>query len=272
MTSGRPGVYTGNVQRAQTISVTVVLALGALAPPASAEKAAEAEWEELFEDAGITVWQREIPNSSLVEFRGRGIIESPIEKILAVLRNDTRKTEWMKNCVDARTIVLKSASKGIIYNRTGSPAFFISDRDIVLEGSTKAYPKKKRIRIDFWKTTHDNAPEISGVVRMPHLEGHWELIELAPGKIDATYQVQADPGGMIPTWMVNWVNKKLPFHTVYNLRSQVKKDGYDKEMAMVEMAFDWDAWYGRTTEAMPAVAPAPPPTVTATQAAFKPPG
>ncbi len=223
-----------------------------LAWPAAAEDGPE--WEELFQEEGITVWQREIPDSSLVEFRGRGVIEGDIRKILAVLRNDTRKTEWMQNCVDARTVMLRSASSGIVYNRTGSPAFFISDRDIVLDGKTRLWPEKKKVLIEFTKTEHKNAPEIDGVVRMPHLQGYWKLIETSPGKIDATYQVQADPGGMIPAWIVNWVNKKLPYNTIKNLREQIKKDGYDKEMNMVLMAFDWDQWEGKQAAAVPAEA------------------
>lgn len=252
----------------------VLLGLLFVLPAGLAEAAGESPWEELFQDAGITVWQREVPDSSMMEFRGRGIVRAPIKKLMAVLRDDSRKTEWMKNCIDARAVAHKGVNRGIFYNRTASPAFFISDRDVVIEGTSTMYPREQRIRIEFWNTTHPNAPEVPGVVRMPEIRGYWDLIEVAPGQIDATYQVQADAGGILPMWLVNWVNRKLPFHTINDLRAQVKKDGYDHVMGITDVAYDWDAWDRNqptlAADSGPAATPAPLRAGTATRTSAAP--
>jgi len=241
---------------------------------APAVASADEPWDEQFTEEGITVWSRDIPDSPLVEFRGRGIIEADIKRLMTVVRDDERKTEWMKNCIDARSVALKSATHGIFYNRTKSPAFFIDDRDVVIEGLSKMYPKEQRFRIDFWAVTHPHAPEVPGVVRMPELRGYWDFVLVAPGKVEATYQVRADAGGMVPMWVVNWVNRKLPFHTINDLRAQVKKDGYDHLYGMVELIYDWDAWsqYTPTLAAdsgPPLAAPAPVTAETATHGAVR---
>lgn len=201
--------------------------------------AAEPEWEELFEDEGITVWRREIPGTSLVEFRGRGDVEASIVRVAAVVREDDRKVEWMKNCAGAATLQYGAAGSGIVYNRTGSPAPFIDDRDIVLDVKSAVSAADKTLRVDFAQTTHPKMPPVEGVVRMPQLRGHWLLRQVGPNRTNVTYQVRADPGGSLPKWLVNWVNKKLPYHTIAGLRDQTKKPGYDKVDQIVIGSYDW---------------------------------
>jgi len=68
--------------------VTIALSLVLVGPAVAAPP-----WEQISDDDGIVVWQREVPETSLVEFRGRGLVKAPLKKILAVLRDQKRKTE-----------------------------------------------------------------------------------------------------------------------------------------------------------------------------------
>jgi hypothetical protein len=74
---------------------------------------------------------------------------------------------------------------------------------------------------------------------MPTLRGHWKLRQVSADTSELEYQVQADPGGALPKWLVNWVNRKLPFHTIKNLRKQVKRPGYGAFESEILTAFDW---------------------------------
>jgi len=196
-------------------------------------------FEEIFQDEGITVWRREIPGTSLVEFRGRGVVKAPIVKIAAVIRDDTRKTEWMKNCVGAATVRYTKTGQAVVYNRTGSPVPLVSDRDIVLLTKVNVDAAKRAVVISFSQVEDPKMPPVDGVVRMPQLKGYWKLEQVDKGSTRVTYQVQADPGGLLPKWLVNWVNKKLPFHTVNNLRGQSGKAGYEKVEGVVMSTIDW---------------------------------
>lgn len=197
------------------------------------------EWEEITDEDGIKVWQREVPGTSLVEFRGRGLIPAPMKTITAVLRDQKRKTEWMQNCVGNAAVQYYSGTHLAVYNRTGSPAFFISDRDVVLDVRASFNIEEKWLRLDFKNTEHNKMPPVDGVVRMPNLKGFWHMVYKGPESTEVTYQVQADPGGSIPKWLVNWASKGLPFNTLKRLREQVKKPGYDHELMIVEASFDW---------------------------------
>lgn len=196
------------------------------------------EWESISNEDGIQVWQRPVSGTSLVEFRGKTVLDVSIKKILAVMHDSKRKTEWMKNCVENRILRAYSIERRVTYNRTGSSWPFISDRDAVVESSVKMWPDQKRVLIEAKSVEDELAPEVDGVVRMPKVHLQWDLVVLGPYKTQVTYQVQADPGGAIPKWLVNLASKSLPHETLANLRKQVQKD-YETSLAVVEGAFDW---------------------------------
>lgn len=216
-------------------AIAASLALTFCVPPAFAD---EAQWELLSDEEGIKVWRREVEGSNFVEFRGKGVIGANMKQILAVLHDNKRKTEWMFGCVENKLVEAKSIGNVIIYNRTGSTFPLVNDRDTVVESKLTYSLEDRWVHIDAHAVTHANAPELDGVVRMPKLDLQWHLVSLGPNKTEATYQVAADPGGMLPAFVVNLVSRKVPFHTLNNLRKQTKKS-YPHSLAVVEMAFDW---------------------------------
>ena len=209
---------------------------------ASPALGAEPKWEYLFTEEGIRVSSRDIPGTSLVEFRGTGEISSGILQVAAAIWDHDRKTEWMRNCVGSKLIESRSPKNEIVYNRTGSPVAIVSDRDIVVEGHATIDREKKGLSIKFWEVSHPKMPEVEDVVRMPRLRGHWKITQLSKDKSHMEYQVQADPGGIIPKWIVNWLNRKLPFFTIKNLRTQIKKPGHEKFQKILFGTFDWNGF------------------------------
>jgi hypothetical protein len=197
-------------------------------------------WEEISNDDGITVWQREVPNTSFVEFRAKTTIQASIVALTAVLRDNDRKTEWLQNCSANTVIQWHGSDRAIIYNRTQSPAFFISDRDVVMDIKARLIPEERAMHISAEATKHPKGPEIEGVVRIPRLSGYWHLVYKAPQLTEVTYQMQVDPGGSLPAWLVNWASKSIPGGTLVRLRDQVKKPIYEKDLAIVEGMYDWD--------------------------------
>ncbi len=201
--------------------------------------AAGASWDHFDTEDGIKLWKREVEGTSFVAFRGRGLVPASIRDVAAVIRSADRETEWMANCVDAKTIRWKTTNDAIVYHRTGSPAPFVSDRDVVLLSRFHLEAEKKTIRVTFERTTDPKMPEKEGVVRMPVLQGHWVMKAMSPTSTEVEYQVQADPGGSLPAWLVNLVSKKLPLKTLQGLRKQVTASGFENHRRMLDLSVDW---------------------------------
>jgi len=211
-----------------------------LVAPAHVWAADEPAWKQIADDDGIVVWKKSVPGTSFVAFRGRGLVDADIYDVFAVLYDVEHKKELMANCVDYRLLEYRSPGNVIVYNRIGSPFFLISDRDSVIETKVVFEPEQKRIVANFFKGDDQLMASPSGVVRTKALQGSWTLEATKDGKTELTYQAMADPGGLLPSWLVNLASRKLPYRTIQNMRGQVKRtDVYAKSRLWVKYLFDF---------------------------------
>lgn len=217
-------------------AASAVAVLGTLlaAPPAHGEDG----WEQISDEDGIVVWQRPVPGTSLVEFRGKAEVKAGMKTILAVLNDQKHKTEWMENCVQNDLVRYHAPGRVVVYHRIGSAFPLVDDRDVVAASKLAVFPEERRVRIDVASVEDPKAPVVDGVVRMPKLKLVWELVAVSAERTRVMYQAQADPGGSLPAWLVNTVSKKLPHNTLSRLRTQVGKD-YSESLAQVDAAYDW---------------------------------
>ncbi len=197
-----------------------------LVSPAVRAEPAVGPWEHVRTDEGITVHRRKVQGFDLHEFRGRGVIEAPMSKVLGVLSDSGRRPMWMERCVRAWSVEKISETSQVEYNRTKG-TWPVSDRDVVVVGRTSFDVARREVRVDFRNTTSSKVPEQDGAVRIPYLRGHWILQPRDGGRSTfIEYQAHADPGGSIPTFIVNLVSRTLPFKTLVGLREQVKRTQY----------------------------------------------
>ena len=58
---------------------------------------------------------------------------------------------------------------------------------------------------------------------MENLRGHYRFTALSGQKTRVIFQVEADPGGLLPGWLARFATKWLPLRTLQGLRRQVKR-------------------------------------------------
>jgi hypothetical protein len=186
---------------------------------------AHAEWENVSKKDGIVVDRRAVEGSNLKEFRGRGVIDAPLSAILAVFNDVPSAVEWMDQCRSSVMIDDLGEREKVVYNRTKAP-WPVADRDAVLHNLLTFDDQERQVRLEFETVKHDKVPPQKGAVRMSFLRGHWYLWPESSGRTRVEYQVHANPGGMLPVWLVNYVSRELPHKTIVSLRKQVKRRSY----------------------------------------------
>lgn len=187
-----------------------------------ASAASAGGWEELLREDGVVVSGREVEGRSLPTFRGQGVVEGHLLEVLAVLSDTPRNVEWMHHCQESRMLKQISEFERIIYNRTTAP-WPVADRDVVLRSRAEVDTEKRTVLIKFASIQSPLQGEVDGVVRMPSLQGFYKLEALDLKRTRVTYQVDADPGGLLPDWLAARASRELPLHTLRNLRAQVEK-------------------------------------------------
>ena len=230
-------------------SLTIVILLLSLLPQSALSKSTPHEakpiWEEISQTDGITVWKQEIPGTSLVGFRGKGIIDADLHAVFSVLYESEHKKELLYRCTEYRILEVQSKINFVIYNRIASPFILISDRDAVVRTDMVFDPANKTIIAKFKDAVHKDQPPVDGAVRMVHLEGMWILKAQKNGKTLVTYEVQADPGGLLPKWVVNIANRSLPTKTIQSMRREVKRlKVYGPSRQLTVRFFDLEPFLG----------------------------
>ena len=181
-------------------------------------------WKQFDEEDGIRLWEREIPGQELPGFRGEVTIDAEPRKIIDVIEDYKHHTEWMHRCTESTLLADKGGGTQITYNRT-NPPWPVWDRDVILETKVDKSDDGKTVTLNFHNIDSDLRPLPSKVVRMPKLVGFYKLERLGDERTRVSYQVEADPGGSLPTWLAKRSARDLPFETLSRLRERVSKTG-----------------------------------------------
>jgi hypothetical protein len=200
------------------LSLAIVLNLDGLAH-------ANSGWRRIANEEGITVMERDVPGRGFPTFRGIGTVYASIYDVVAVISDIKRHTDWMQSILVSRELKRFTERKRIIYMRINSP-WPVSDRDAVYRSETEVIRRDNEIdevNVTFWSVKSKLKGYVDGVVRMEKLRGHYRFKALSANTTRVDYQVDADPGGWLPTWLAKLASRKLPLNTIRNMRKQVSR-------------------------------------------------
>ncbi len=189
-------------------------------PPAT--QTTNAAWEKLGDDDGITVYRREVPGSSLIAFKGEGVINASIIRVASVLTDSSRATEWVDSLAESKIVRQVSETKTIHYDHIATP-FVLKDRDFVSDCKLEFDPAHKKVTLNFHAVTDPLAPP-TNYVRGELMHSSFTLTSLEHGtKTHIVAEIHADPKGSVAHWIVNLFQKRWPRNTITRLRAQVAK-------------------------------------------------
>jgi len=203
------------------------------------------EWTAVFEEEDIKVWEKVIKGSSVVAFRGEMTSDSNIHELFTVLYDADHKKDFLQNVIEFRSLQIINPYEGLSYIKLGNNIPFIDNRDVILQSKIETLPLEKKIVVLFNNSLIKLVPEQEDAVRIPKLKGHWTFQAISLNKTKVFYEVESDPGGLIPKWLVNLANKRLPFNTLKKLRDLSKKKELFQETATtIKYFFDFKPFLG----------------------------
>ncbi len=176
------------------------------------------KWEKIKERKGVEVFSGDVSGSNIVAFRGVSTIDAPLEKVISVIYDVSRIKEWMSDLQSSKVIEQKSKFQKIEYNRTSAP-WPLSDRDFIYSVDFKVDKENKSAEIMIENATHQDAPEVPGVIRGELLSSRYYLKSLENNsKTHIEVEILADPKGSIPKWVVNIFQSGWPSNTIFGIK------------------------------------------------------
>jgi polyketide cyclase/dehydrase/lipid transport protein len=144
---------------------------------------------------GVEVYLRK--DAAAIELAAVGEFDAPPAEVQAALLDYGAQVRVNQHLGESRVLARRPGEE-VVYQRLKLPV--VADRDFTLHVTwIEGAPRGLRFAID--GARGPAAPP--GVVRMPRLDGRWDLEPIRDGAATrAVYHVQLDFGGSVPRWMV----------------------------------------------------------------------
>ena len=199
----------------------LVLGLCALCASSAAAEDKNGGWTVIEKERGIVVTTREEPGRELPTFRGRGKIKAPLLHALAVVLDAEGATKWAVAIDEVKMLRPIDEYTHLIYTRSHA-AWPVSDRDMVVKRKVEVVKPGHEYKISIiCQPKGKEKGEVRKVVRVTQCESHFNLKKVDENTTYADYQVNLNPEGRLPTWLVKWASKRIPFDTLVNLEKHV---------------------------------------------------
>lgn len=185
---------------------------------------AQPDWQLKQDKDGIQVYTKNIDNAKLKAVKVVATVTASLSALTAVLMDVDGSTDWVY-ATKKITLLKKISPLALIYYSEIEIPWPANNRDFIVEIHASQDEKTKTVTVDgINKPAY--LPENKNIVRVQQSYSRWLVTPLQKGLAKIEYVLQVDPGGNIPSWLVNLFATKGPLETFKKLREQVKKKEY----------------------------------------------
>jgi hypothetical protein len=164
-------------------------------------------WQSVDGGEGVCVYNRRVPGSPIRAVMARAVIDAAPQRAFAVIGDYAHYADFMPYVSDSRVLTDTGATRRV-FLALDFP-LFISDRYSTIELSEAGGQPGQAVHRIEW-TLAAQAEAVSpgaGGEPLRVNDGVWELRPLDGGRrTDVLYYVHTDPGGYLPTWVVELAN------------------------------------------------------------------
>lgn len=186
------------------------------------------DWNEATYDKenDIRVFTRHLDGSDTLTFKATTHVTGNLTAGVVLLQDAPRAKDWIFNCKIMEEVELISASQGIYYMITDMP-WPVTDRDLITETQVSQDQESLAVRVDI-KARNDVFPANDDFIRIREMSGYWLLTPKEGNQIEVIYEAHVDPGGGLPSWLVNSFLVDAPLNTLRGFRRLVGEEVYQK--------------------------------------------
>ena len=180
---------------------------------------AEPNWQLIKDENGIKVYIFETKDSDIVKAKTQTIINSPIAVVRSTLDDIEHRHEWIPFLIESTALSEYKNNKRIEYSHFYGP-WPASDRDFVYQieliSETDQQLVYKMHSID-----SDLKREDVNKIRADLYESIYTLTALDSETTSVELVFHANPKGWLPNWIINIIQRVLPFKILRNLKDRL---------------------------------------------------
>ena len=200
------------------LSFVASLLLCCFAAPLSAAPLA---WESLGVVDGVWVERAEVPNSDIMAFRGGREVDLSLARLLNVFRSPKERRHWVSR-YHSHTTIEKTQLAERYWIRFKLPPL-ISDRDYVLQSKAVFDQGKRTVNVTTRSVTDPAFPPSDCCVRAEVRRSSYRFEALSPTRTRVQVEVHTDPKGLLPSGVVNYIQRNWPSRTLNRLVARARE-------------------------------------------------
>lgn len=189
--------------------------------------AAETDWKLITDRRDIKVYIGADPDARLKTFRGVTTMALPDEYAMLALYNDIDAFPRWLHMIDEAQLLDERSPLDRDLRFTIKLPWPLSDREVVLNSTLVQVNEIGNESVTaILEGDTELAPPVDGFVRLPEFHGTFKFRRLAPGKVEAIFEVSSDLGGYLPQWIVNFALSDIPYFSLEKMRRIVTQQKY----------------------------------------------
>ena len=184
--------------------------------------AEEEEWQNIYESDGIRIYRRAAEGSKFLEFKAAGDLKGAMSEYVSAILNTDEHPDWTPRCLEVRNVEKINDQEYVIY-AVYAGVWPTADRDYSARMSITAEPDIPAVRDIERVEPLDTLPVATDRVHIPHMKSCWIFEQISQDYTRVELRAHLDSGGWIPSWLVNWGYRTIPYQFLVNLEAQVDK-------------------------------------------------
>jgi hypothetical protein len=185
---------------------------------------AQSDWQLKTEKEGIKIYTRDIAGSKIKALKVDATFDATPAQLVNLIMDVNSAGDWVYHVKSSILIKRISASELYYYSEVSLP-WPLADRDFVAHLTVNQNPVTKVVTIDGPAVT-GMVPAKAGVIRVNDSKGKWVITPTGNGQVNVEYCIHLDPGGTLPSWLINMFATQGPMNIFRNIKVELQKPAY----------------------------------------------
>jgi hypothetical protein len=186
--------------------------------------AAQDGWSLRKDKEGIKIFSRASDHSKINEVKADFNMQGTLSEFADVMIDLPNHVQWAYGTKSCGLLKKVSDCEIYFYTELNCP-WPLTNRDLIVHMVITQDPGSKIMKVV--ETDIPNyIPEKKQIVRVPVSKAVWTVTPVDKNMVHVNYQIDVDPGGAIPAWLVNMFATKCPFESFKSLRTEVMLNKY----------------------------------------------
>lgn len=182
------------------------------------------EWKLVKNSNNIKAYVKKEPSSQIKKVKVETVLKTSLSELVAAIKDAENHKNWVFLNEKADVVEQIDEFNWIYYGISCTP-WPVWDRDFV----TKVHLEQNKTDYSIIVTSvsmPDYIPENKEMVRIRYIHLVWVFNPIGNGNVHISVEIETDPGGNIPIWLINMAVSKGPYKTVEGLINEIKSGKY----------------------------------------------